>query len=145
MTDPIKAKIQELCPDVRSDTRGYQQIQLDRAYQEYLDICKEVSKEDSSRTFASAAMAFDRVKKLSNALAVFQDEPITLAVVLRAIEKGNPSALTNVHVELNGNICVRKSGQENFHMEAYWNLEQDNYDQQSDETKQFIGQLLNVV
>lgn len=91
MTDPIKAKIQELVPDLNGDSVA------------------------------------------------------TLAVVLRAIEKGNPSALTNVHVELNGNICVRKSGQETFHIEAYWNLEQDNYDQQSDETKQFIGQLLNVV
>ena len=92
MTDPIKAKIQELLPD--------------------LDWDKE------RRT--------DGMWK----------QDITLAVVLRAIGREKLFKPIQIHDSIVGSSL-------NWIIEMY-DLEHDNYDQQSHECKQFIGSLLGV-
>lgn len=95
-TDPIKAKIQELCPDVMATHE-----------------CNCPSAED--------IVGF----------------PITLAVVLRAIpKKGKTVKINDEGTFFTGVSDEMKS--------AVWDLKHDNYDQQSEECKQFIGSLLNV-
>lgn len=93
--DPIKKRIQELCPDVM----------------EYDSICPN----------PDCGVGFEN--------------KITLAVVLRAIEK--------IYYELD--IYTKDAHYKTFgDLISLWNLEQDNYDQQSGECKQFIGSLLNA-
>lgn len=96
MTDPIKAKIQELCPDVKSVT----------------PVCG--NKE------CDCAPYFD----------------ITLAVVLRAIQKTDYQSFLNLILESDKITLESRSKM------VDWNLEHDNYDAQSQETKDFIGSLL---
>jgi hypothetical protein len=57
---------------------------------------------------------------------LIQQRRITLAVVLRAI----------------GDKKLRKD--DAWEIVCLWNLEHDNFDQQSDECKQFIGSLLGI-
>jgi hypothetical protein len=57
--------------------------------------------------------------------------PITLAVVLRTIK---PFVTNTQH----DNHALEQL------VDGIWNLEHDNYDQQSEECKQFIGSLLGV-
>lgn len=95
-TDPIKAKIQELCPEV-----------MEKRY----CVCNQT---------------------------------ITLAVVLRAISL----SLIRKMPKENKEIVVTSVGEflwyNTDNVLAEWNLEHDNYDQQSEECKLFIGNLLGV-
>ena len=134
--DKTKAKIQELCPDVMELKFGCAII-WDRP----------ASETKSAKTLnaivvgnlgngvidilwpgVNFAQRSSTIFKTSDSIKEILGSPITLAVVLRAIRthhhRGNKyyDALPMV---------VRK-----------WNLEHDNYDQQSDECKQFIGSLL---
>jgi hypothetical protein len=105
MTDPIKAKIQELCPDVIRP-----------------EIC-----------VIPDCNMHHCIKK------------ITLAVVLRAILKANPRSYM---VDIVGNFwewtSMDTAPKELGGIGATWNLEHDNYDQQTEECKRFIGSLLGV-
>lgn len=75
----------------------------------------------------------------------FQDKEFTLAVVLRAIEVIASRSIANIQ---DGD----EAAYEYYHNRErwfwsvvdMWNLEHDNYDQQSEECKQFIGKLLGV-
>lgn len=139
--DPVKAKLIELVPEILSDRRGYKQDELDQAYREYIAICKEVSKEDSSRTWASAAIAYERVKKLTDSLLLFQDRSITLADVLRAMKR---NVGKYVGVTFDGDFLTREYGADSWIMEMpAWNLTTD-YDGQTQEVKDFVGKLIGV-
>lgn len=103
MTDPIKAKIQELCPDVEGD------------------YC-------------------------TNSGCEHEHKVVTLAVVLRAIDKKDVAVETYIQYDL-GALAIGRDFHEDENSYAhwcYWNLEHDNYDAQSQETKDFIGRLLGV-
>ena len=66
-------------------------------------------------------------------------KPITLAVVLRAVNLSNTGV---IFVDSLGNI--RQPDDEYDKYKDYaWNLSKDNFNDQSDETKEFIGGLLN--
>ena len=66
-------------------------------------------------------------------------QPITLAVVLRAVNLSNTGV---IFVDSLGNI--RQPDDEYDKYKDYaWNLSKDNFNDQSDETKEFIGGLLN--
>jgi hypothetical protein len=111
MTDPIKAKIQSLCPDVIEGTVG--------AYN--ANHCPHCAKEFAPK--------------------------IALAVVLRAIEKLNVGATLFIDTSgqwygKNSQLKLAESGY--LHRELNWNLAKDNYDDQPEETKRFIGSLLGV-
>lgn len=67
------------------------------------------------------------------------DCDITLAIVLRAI--GNGSDLSEYDIARDALTTRRFRPYERV---VRWNLEHDNYDAQSQETKDFIGILLNV-
>lgn len=70
--------------------------------------------------------------------------PITLAVVLRAI--GKTTKETSYFVDCDGNFheWFAPKGRLDLRTVASWKLSLDNYDQQSEECKQFIGSLLDV-
>jgi len=71
-----------------------------------------------------------------------QERPITLSTVLRAI--GNMSTgMEYTTVDDNGKFWTVQKGKI-VATTVSWNLEQDNYDAQSEECKQFIGSLLGV-
>ena len=67
---------------------------------------------------------------LDNEKYTILGKPITLAVVLLAIEKKNKAKLELTVTEW-GDVL------------GFWNLSKDNFNDQSDETKEFIGELLN--
>jgi len=105
MTDPIKAKIQELCPDVMQD-RGCD--------------CPDCVTEHGIIL-----------------------PPITLAVVLRAIQSG-PKWNECWFITTGGDFCRLDdvgAGEKNIPElgDRFWDLKQDNYDQQGEETKAFMG------
>lgn len=73
---------------------------------------------------------------------------ITLAVVLRAI-RATDKEIERKLAEDNGHPNAESQRYSHFvevlkRNDAFWNLEQDNYDRQSEECKQFIGSLLGV-
>ena len=69
-------------------------------------------------------------------------KPITLAVVLLAIEKVNTIEKENYCITPNGGICFIGYAGRFYHEVANWNLSKDNFNDQSEETKTFIGGLL---
>jgi len=69
-------------------------------------------------------------------------KPITLATVLQAIEKVNTIEKENYCVIPNGGICHMGYVGRYYHQDTHWNLSKDNFNDQSEETKTFIGGLL---
>lgn len=70
-------------------------------------------------------------------------EDFGLAVVLRAIEKHNRQTSTvHSHIAVSVYGEFYDSGEKK--VLGHWNLEHDDYDKQSDPTKQFISSLLGV-
>lgn len=73
--------------------------------------------------------------------------PITLAVVLRAIHKAKENGKYE-GIRADGNFTTDFGERAAFTADGQtpikWNLEHDNYNQQSEECKQFIGSLLGV-
>lgn len=67
---------------------------------------------------------------------------IRLADVLYAIRINKPSAITNVHVEISGDFCVRKSGEEHYTCMVQWDLLHDSLDAQNPATIEFLSTLL---
>ncbi len=70
--------------------------------------------------------------------------PITLAVVLRAIEEATSHTEDLTFITSTGIFGSLVGGEAVWEKVIEWNLEHDNYDQQSEETKKFIGNLLGV-
>lgn len=129
MTDLIKAKIQELCPDV-----------MERQYRtEMCGDCYEL--EDNMEDLP------DTCKKCRWSAR----KQITLAVVLRTIgmsesEKDlgyGPMRVSNVGIDAEGNF-IALGFLDGVGFDGKWNLTKDSYDDQTVETKTFIGSLLGV-
>jgi len=121
MTDPIKAKIIELCPDVME----YKNVGLRKGRWE----CECGATNGS--IFTACQSCRTEKPKISN--------DITLAVVLRAVEKARTIEQPVLRVYADGEMVVHEE-----HRRIFWNLAKDNYDEQSQETKDFIGTLLDV-
>jgi hypothetical protein len=133
MTDPIKAKIQELCPDVMELKFGCQLLGEDGTTLDFVPYLMTWSLERLPHILASSENEFINFQTKE-----ILGSPITLAVVLRAIQKERG---------------IKQHDTVNFYSTdadwvlkviMYWNLEHDDYDQQSDECKQFIGSLLGL-
>jgi hypothetical protein len=156
MNDPIKTKIQELCPDVMELKFGcdvvVKGIREDNPGCEY-DVVVDDRKLDDGRIELGY---FGRVprKDIQQVLG----SPITLAVVLRAISKRKrqkpqfgESEMYSItenglffhlrHIDTKGE---RTEWPYIGKLRAEWNLTKDNYDDQTEETKKFIGNLLGV-
>jgi len=70
-------------------------------------------------------------------------KPITLAVVLLAIGKQLDEDAWEVAINSDGQF-IKDWGENKHEMtDYYWNLSKDNFNDQSEETKTFIGNLLN--
>ena len=69
-------------------------------------------------------------------------KPITIATVLQAIEKVNTIEKENYCVIPNGGICHMGYVGRYYHQDTHWDLSKDNFNDQSEETKAFIGGLL---
>ena len=69
-------------------------------------------------------------------------KPITLAVIFQAFENNN----TEVELSIFANKILighyEKPNQEGYYTKCYWNLSKDNLNDQSEETKTFINNLL---
>jgi len=69
-------------------------------------------------------------------------KPITLAVLFQAFENNK----TEVELSIFANKILighyEKPNQEGYYTHCYWNLSKDNFNDQSEETKGFIGGLL---
>ncbi len=131
--DKIKQKIQELCPDICERKFYIEAFRNPEDAEKWINNfqnlgsveiipVKEIEEYGHTSTWC-------KVEILGS--------PITLAVVLRAIGMrtqfiAEPYALKY--------LILRDSNRN----EAKWNLENDNYDLQSEETKKFIGEILNV-
>lgn len=137
-TDKVKAKIQSLCPDVMELKFGcavemfgieYLIIQNEPAFLQLYPYKRDAHGLDGTHHLRKNSDDWKYLGVLGS--------PITLAVVLRAIGKNNLTwgwqmRLMGRYLNLDG-----KKGEN-------WDLEHDNYDAQSQETKDFIGSLLQV-
>lgn len=139
MTDPIKAKIQELCPDVTELKFGCKV-----AYEGYVGMPRIWHAATVLQTMASGKLAIysTHAQYFDKEHLRIDGSPITLAVVLRAIK--NVKLDYAVMVDQEGGFVTALPGQPPrlFSVLKGWNLEHDNYDQQSEECKRFIGSLL---
>lgn len=143
MIDPIKAKIQELCPDVMELKFGcevdYHGIYIAKTPDddEYYFAPKETDVNYEAQVFC--VNSIDPKQILGS--------PITLAVVLRAIRlHGNPAIAVDGD-GLFGILVGDKYSRTMLWPDAgaprqVWNLEKDNFDDQSQGVKDFIGLLL---
>jgi len=68
-------------------------------------------------------------------------KPITLAVVLLAI--GTTEYANKVGCDATGEMIKMETYRDRIRTKADWNLSKDNFNDQSEETKTFIGGLLN--
>ena len=117
MTDPIKAKIQELCPDV-----------MDTMLFEGSKGWQFGHKTSQGYYWNGPYKTKDEAHLAAIADGKYSEKKITLAVVLRAaVFQSYPPFTRGGHI---------------LDVVERWNLFQDNYDQQSEECKQFIGSLL---
>jgi hypothetical protein len=130
MTDPIKAKIQELCPDVMELKFGTRIKVRDGAVETIVTYSN----------YGHFTVVGRNVHGVESDIIEILGSPITLAVVLRAIEKTNNR--NEIVVYTDGDFGERDSDGRFTSAYVKWNLEHDNYDQQSEECKQFIGSLL---
>lgn len=138
MTDPIKARIQELCPDVMELKFGcLVNFSTFTGLERRAGTgCILYHFEDTNGvvlyTHGKSSLIITREE-----IEEIIGSPITLAVVLRAMRQTTFAGI----VDDMGDIY----NQDDQYSEpvATWNLEHD-YDQQSEEFKQFIGNLLGV-
>lgn len=155
MTDPIKAKIQELCPDLMELKFG---CEIHRIFWYKSEADKKAGKIDWMETgHYEDGRRGTIIKDLrkSDYLPMWIDfgdqlefnigpddivsfeilgRPITLADVLRAIMKAN----------FDGNQYDAMCSQQCVDTCRLWILDTDNYDGQTRETQKFIGSILNV-
>lgn len=142
--DKIKQKIQELCPDVMELKMGcryrakgsglsYEAVIIGKdASQYHIEINENRQSVENYDTFKR-----DFIEILGS--------PITLAVVLRAIDKGRVDSKEHGYsIRHTGRFYRDNLNSVSDVYVANWNLSQDSYDLQSEETKQFIGTLLGV-
>lgn len=140
MTDKTKQRIQELVPEVMELKFGCEvQSEMNR-----WRVWSKMNYQEGQMPLSRIELVSDELKATNCMYEEGDDRPwkilgspITLAVVLRTLEF----------------VDVDKK----YPMERYpltkivgmivglWNLTKDNYDDQSEETKAFIGQLLGVV
>ena len=138
MTDPIKAKIQELCLDVTELKFGCKV-----AYEGYVGVPHIWHAATVLQTMASGKIAIysTHAQYFDKEHLRIDGSPITLAVVLRAIKNLKLDYAVMVDQE-GGFVTALAAAATSISVLKGWNLEHDNYDQQSEECKQFIGSLL---
>lgn len=139
MTDPIKQKIQSLVPEVMKLKFGCEilcrvgESEHLKEKEIYVGGPMFIRKPEEKPYFRNQ---WD-MHVPNDSIVEILGSPITLAVVLRAINGGQPfSAQDQAWCDDVLNLLMHERGA--------WNLAKDNYGEQSPETKAFIGQLLGV-
>jgi hypothetical protein len=134
MKDPIKQKIQELVPEIMELKFGC--IIRNHEMTEDLKFCGE-SKQGGETCYIPSID--DYVVLDSHIGCEILGRPIRLADVLRAIgETKNRVACDDM-----GNIFELTGAGQIIMPAHFWDLSKDSYDDQSQETKKFIGELLD--
>lgn len=139
MTDPIKQRIQELCPDVMELKFG---CEVRFANIPYTLISGPSSVYPTRGHWFATSGSPDEIRHQGSQIKVEECEilgsPITLAVVLRALGTNKSNFKFYQSIDMDEYWCFS-----DFHTMARWNLTK-NYDDQTQETKDFIGKLLGV-
>lgn len=168
MTDPIKAKIIELCPDIALrvllvDKRKPKQCNLTLlAHKEGLrpprlagdnQIGLVVGESKDKKCWYVSWFKADGITLMyrqtyhKDFIQVHneqdEDPPIGIADVLRATE-GKWRTMYAVSYDFGIGKNQLPEGQVLYALCSKWNLQHDNYDQQSEECKTFVGSLLGV-
>lgn len=147
--DPIKAKIQELVPEVMELKFGCEILLGINPKIKARVVCYWVGNKKEILTYnffgsvvdiETRSISFNKGEALSHIVEIL-GSPITFAVVLRAIEaslKGSSKWLdVGMSGQFTGNFFDWEYGEVYF-----WDLEHDNFDDQSQPTKDFIGSLI---
>ena len=126
-------RIQELVPDVMKLEFGCEFLRNKKVYR-YVNACGQ-----------NKYRALSEDNMFDESLNIFIEEilgkPITLAVVLEAIREANVGFVFVTH---SGTLHKKIGIEDTAHTYlGIWNLSKDNFNDQSDETKAFIGGLLN--
>lgn len=137
MKKTIKAKIQELCPDVMELKFG---CKVTFSNEEHFGYAMIVSEEDGRLRVLIAGEHNPLIER--SAVKEILGSPITVAVVLRAIHKAWPDA--KYACTSQGRFGHLDDLGHNNHLTVTWNLEKDNWDSQSVETQAFVGGLLGL-
>lgn len=148
MEDKVKTRIKELVPEVMELKFGCV-VEIEYTARHLFHHADEtfVSNDKYGRWyFLNGELGVMKLQE-GNEFTFIESlgSPITLAVVLRAIEKAD----VGLRVELStyGDELLmgqyEKPEQQGYYSHAYWNLAKD-YDDQSEEAKAFIGKLLGV-
>ena len=122
-------RIQELVPSIMELEFGCRIKHKKRGYGTLID---------------STHLVFENEKESISAPFIYGNctilgKPITLAVVLMAIQEAQIGLIL---VSQNGRFHKRVGVQQHIEL-GDWNLSKDNFNDQSEETKIFIGELLN--
>lgn len=132
MKDTTKQRIQELVPSVMEIKFGCEYSFIDRRY--------------PGRAISWLNWNESEIPGREHKIEVeILGSPITLAVVLQAIEKKK----SGISIDSSGRFQIlHDSGllwakESNGVLAITWDLTHDSYDEQSDYTKRFIGDLLN--
>jgi hypothetical protein len=150
MIDQTKRRIQELVPEMKALPGYPYNPDAARAIVELEKLSQKTLWSETLEKSATLMIENYRQQQAADYIAHLEGRwlgsPITLAVVLRAIHKINAANKTLVNVECDGqflkhwfNFSTKKSK-----LGPTWNLAKDNYDDQSEATKEFIGEMLGV-
>lgn len=144
----IRAACIRANPGIASDLRGVSQEDLSKEYDNFLSICRDFASqtEPGQRTFMGVTMAFDRLQKLSDAAAVFQDRPVRLADVLLAMQEKAKTMTPGVAmdfpigVDFNGYLNDCDKDCNDVHpLEFKWDLLHDDLELQDDKFLEFLA------
>lgn len=147
MTDPVKQKIQSLCPDVMLLPEYPYNPDAAKAIVELEKIAGKTLWNSTLQETATMHIENYRQQQAGDYRAMlegrYEGRPVSLAVVLRAIQKGAkyPALMEYWFGKIQGEFIIKNDDAES----VVWKLWQDNYDDQDEATKAFIGSLiLNV-
>jgi hypothetical protein len=145
-TDKTKARIQELCPDVLELKFGCE-VKSEHLVEKHVGpvIRRDTNKDYPYFETMWGGFSLDGNGAPTSPFIEILGSPITLSVVLRAIEVVASRSVSNIQ---DGDEAAHEyyHNRERWLWSAVdmWNLSLDNYDDQSQPTKDFIGNLLGV-
>ena len=142
-------RIQKLVPSVMELEFGCEVVLYSEEYSKNRRILKVLDKRNVVGVDTIVEVCENNSNGVSHISYVAKNElkilgkPITLAVVLRAVGKQLDEDAWEIALNSNGEF-IKDWGESRHETTGdFWNLSKDNFNDQSEETKSFIGGLLN--